>query len=258
MALIAIAGAANAKPQYQLDAGQNNLLSMSHLYDDNPIAPCQRGSLRGKVVHRDFERGVRLTGFAIEVPEGDRMYINVSIDDAKLAEVEKGWIFGNLPKLIRDGQQVDINVAYCGAAGRMMLLDGISQPGVTRPAPITPPANQSLHLLRYLHTDAQRAAYLKQVPGWALERISTWDQFRKSEDRVHLVARYRGMVWYEHDRCLDEATTNRDRAFCENFKAAAEQGIKAFQAKHPETEHAQVVLPTAEEAVPPVYPPPVK
>jgi hypothetical protein len=120
---VAATGIANAEPAYQLDAAQENVVSLTNLATEG--FACNRATLNGKVVYREFERGTNLKILVIEEPSGDRTNVNVTIDTSGLPMVDLGYIVQGLQRISKEGTEVEVGVLRCGAAGRVLWLDSI-------------------------------------------------------------------------------------------------------------------------------------
>jgi hypothetical protein len=123
-AVVAMSGAAQAEPTFQLDASSTRVVSLSNLYDDPTCTPRR---MRGKVVKRQFDDGaVLVSGFVIENPDGSRDFVNVGVDTKNLSMNASGWIVRGLQTLLAEGRVVDAIVKQCGAAGHILDLDAVS------------------------------------------------------------------------------------------------------------------------------------
>jgi len=122
--IVCIATAAQAEPKYKLDKAQTEVVALSNLTSGGV---CQPGKMRGRVVARTFDSsGVVLTNFAIEEKNGDRTVVNVDTDAiAQTNRLTQGWVMQGLHRMIREGRQVSIRAQFCGAAGRVVMLEGI-------------------------------------------------------------------------------------------------------------------------------------
>ncbi|PWE57679.1 hypothetical protein DEM27_00245 [Metarhizobium album] len=116
---------AHADPQYKLNKSQTEVVALSRLTSGGM---CQPGRMRGQVVARTFDpSGVVLMNFAVEEKNGDRTVINVDTDAiAQANRVTQAWVMQGLHRMIREGKQVSLRAQFCGAAGRVVMLDGIS------------------------------------------------------------------------------------------------------------------------------------
>jgi hypothetical protein len=86
---------------------------------------CKRDTFSGKVVARSFnDVGIELTGFTVESPNGARDFVNVTIPkDLNMALL--GHVTQGLQMLTKIGRHVSGQTFRCGAAGRVVYLDGI-------------------------------------------------------------------------------------------------------------------------------------
>jgi hypothetical protein len=125
-AVVAMSGAAQAEPTFQLDASSTRVVSLSNLYDDPTCTPRR---MRGKVAKRQFDDGaISVTGFVIEYPNGSRDFINVGrVDTKNLSLNASGWIVRGLQTLLAEGRVVDAIVGQCGAAGHILDLDAVRE-----------------------------------------------------------------------------------------------------------------------------------
>ncbi len=121
-ALLAVA--AHAEPTYKLDKAQTRVVSLSGLSSGGD--PCHPFTMTGRVTEQNFS-GARVTGFAIAGKDGSRSYINVEPIDLGNAGnmLAVGWINDGLQKMLRRGSRVTIRAYACGAAGRVLMLDGV-------------------------------------------------------------------------------------------------------------------------------------
>lgn len=83
-------------------------------------------------IHHDEEFGVRIDGFTLLGPRGERNFMNVEqsiYEDFRLPRSDIGW----LPTLIATGNRVRINAYLCGASGGVEIANNIVSIG-PRPA----------------------------------------------------------------------------------------------------------------------------
>lgn len=86
--------------------------------------------IAGKIAKVNFDRdGLTITGFVLEEDDGQRSFINVdrvSLDDAGMNRADALWIERGLQTLLRSDWFIQGSVLACGAAGRVLVLDGIA------------------------------------------------------------------------------------------------------------------------------------
>lgn len=113
-----------ARPSYTLDRTKSDVVRLSGLGDEQ--GACARTRFSGRVAQRRFDPaiGTKLTGITIESRDGTRDFINVEIP-AGTEAFDQRWIAQGLQKLTTEGRRVTVAVLGCGAAGRVMYLDGI-------------------------------------------------------------------------------------------------------------------------------------
>jgi hypothetical protein len=115
-------------PSYQLDRLGTKVISLSGL---TTVHDCVSDGVysTGKVIQRKFDSdGLVLNGFIVEAPSGSREFVNVEVDFDKMDNATKAWIMNGLQTLLAEGRSVEFNVAACGAAGRVEILNAVRQP----------------------------------------------------------------------------------------------------------------------------------
>lgn len=123
MAGPSLAQAPAPEPMYRVDA-KGNVIALGNLTSG---LDCLPDRLSGRVVKRTFnDDGILLQSFVLEYPEGERDFINVSIDHLGASNmVTVGHVVQGLQRLVREGRVVDIAAQRCGAAGRVLYLDAV-------------------------------------------------------------------------------------------------------------------------------------
>lgn len=108
---------------YRLDAGNNSVLSLDRLYSGQE---CGLESYSGRVVARNFNQvGTHLESITVELRSGRRIFVNVIIDWDEISDIAKQMTLEGLQTLLRQGRNVSIEVAHCGASGRFTILNGV-------------------------------------------------------------------------------------------------------------------------------------
>lgn len=127
MALLTIASAVAAQPRNPASANIKGsvMVSVSNLVDD-PTG-CVIRNYTGMIikVHHDEEYGVRIDGFTLLGPKGERDYFNVEqgiYDEFRLPRSDIGW----LPTLIKANNRVKVLAYLCGVSGGVALAHNIS------------------------------------------------------------------------------------------------------------------------------------
>jgi hypothetical protein len=111
-------------PQYQLDQPGGKVISLTNLYPDMDCHAV--GQTVGKIAKRSFsEDGLALTGFVIEGADGNREFVNASVELATVDAATSGWIRQGMNTLIREGRTAVVSTKACGAAGRVLMLDSV-------------------------------------------------------------------------------------------------------------------------------------
>jgi len=102
------------------------VVSISRLTDG---AGCHPDTVQGRVIKRNFARnGMTLENVIIESADGSRALIN--IDDEQINKAlpsAQGVIVQGLQSLLKEGNWVVLRAFYCGAAGRVAVLDSVRQ-----------------------------------------------------------------------------------------------------------------------------------
>jgi hypothetical protein len=115
-------------PAYQVDSSGTKVISLSNLASDASDCHLDRGSYPVKVVKRKFdEDGLKLIGIVIEGDNGSREYVNVSVNFDKADMVTTSLVMNGLHTLLAEGRFVVIDVRFCGAAGRVQMIDGVRE-----------------------------------------------------------------------------------------------------------------------------------
>lgn len=91
--------------------------------------PCLPDRLTGRVLSVRYAAGnVALQSFTLEHKDGTRTLVNVDIDQIQTGSmVAIAWIQQGLQQWIRKGKNVSIGALFCGAAGRVVVLDSIKK-----------------------------------------------------------------------------------------------------------------------------------
>ncbi|WP_322868306.1 hypothetical protein U7859_02305 [Bradyrhizobium ottawaense] len=111
-------------PQYHLDQSGGRVASLTNLYQGTDCHAS--GQTVGKVARRSFSNdGVALTGFVIEGSDGNREFVNTSVEFGALDAATAAWIRQGMNTLIREGRTAAISTKACGAAGRVLMLDSV-------------------------------------------------------------------------------------------------------------------------------------
>jgi gag-polyprotein putative aspartyl protease len=104
------------------------------------------GSLEGKIAKVNFDdKGVIPQSVVLEDDDGERSFINIdrlSLDDPGMNMADLGWIVQGLQTLLRPNWYIRGSAFWCGAAGRVVVLDGI-QSVSTKPIS-SPPTTTAL------------------------------------------------------------------------------------------------------------------
>lgn len=113
-------------PIYKLDQDRISVIELRNLYPD---ADCHPGGLyEGKIIRRISDEASRtISGVVIQSRNGDRNHINVAPDLQHADMVTAGWVSEGFRTLLKEGQVVSIAVKLCGAAGRVVMADGIAK-----------------------------------------------------------------------------------------------------------------------------------
>jgi hypothetical protein len=111
---------------------------------------CEAGwprSLEGKIAKVNFDnQGLIPQNFVLEDHDGQRSLINVeriSIGDPGMNMADLGWIVQGLQNLLRPNWYIQGSARWCGAAGRVVFLDGI-QSVSTKPISSPPTTTASV------------------------------------------------------------------------------------------------------------------
>ena len=117
-------GSAIAEPSYKLDPKQEKAIELSNL---SPSPDCHPSTLTGRVAKRAFDdQGVRMVSVVVEDRSGERSLINIDTDEiGNASRLVQGWVAQGLQTLLREGRTVTLKVRWCGAAGRVAMLDGV-------------------------------------------------------------------------------------------------------------------------------------
>ena len=111
-------------PQYHLDQSGGKVVSLTNLYPDTDCHAL--GQTVGMVAKRTFSNdGLALTGFVIEGSDGNREFVNASVEFGALDAATSGWIRQGMNTLIQEGRTAVISTKACGAAGRVLMLDSV-------------------------------------------------------------------------------------------------------------------------------------
>ncbi len=113
-----------AEPSYKLNRAQTAAIELSNLTSGGV---CLDGDLDGRVVAVTYNaRGTLPTGFTIEHADRTRSFINVDEDEFQNASrLAQGWVADGLQRMVREGKRVELGVQFCGAAGRVIMLESI-------------------------------------------------------------------------------------------------------------------------------------
>jgi hypothetical protein len=114
------------KPKVEIHNSER-VTRITNLYPHNDCARDKQPT-RGKVVERDFEKdGVSVSSITLEENDGSRTLINLSFKRDDVDQATLGWLIQGLQRLSRMGNTVQVRVKLCGAAGRVLMLDQISE-----------------------------------------------------------------------------------------------------------------------------------
>jgi len=95
---------------------------------------CHPGTVQGRVVKRTFaQNGMKLENVIIETADGSRELLN--IDDEQIGKAlpsSQGVILQGLQSLLKEGNRVVVRAFYCGASGRVAMLDSVRPQGGSR------------------------------------------------------------------------------------------------------------------------------
>lgn len=119
--LVATAGAV-AEPRFTLDAGGGQIVAVSNL---QTASGCQPATGTGRVVERQFEKG-QLRGIMFREPPYDDAYINLPEAYQFKNKATYARTKAVFDDLLREGNEVRLGTAGCGAAGRIVKLTSIA------------------------------------------------------------------------------------------------------------------------------------
>jgi hypothetical protein len=107
------------------------VVSLSRLSDGEGCLP---GNTQGRVVKRNFaSNGMALLNVIIETKDGSRELINIDEEQInKAIPSAQGVILQGLQSLLKEGNQVVLRAFYCGAAGRVAVLESVRLQGRPR------------------------------------------------------------------------------------------------------------------------------
>ena len=115
---------AAAAPRYKLNSAKTQVIALSGLASGEM---CQPARISGRVVAINYDAlGAAIESFSLEGKDGARHLINVdlvAIGDADMVTI--AWVKQGLQQIIRQGNRLSIGVLYCGAAGRVIMLDSL-------------------------------------------------------------------------------------------------------------------------------------
>jgi hypothetical protein len=116
-------------PRIQQQGAQ--VISLSRLSDGEG---CQPGNTQGRVVKRNFApNGMTLLNVIIETKDGSRELINIDEEQIdKAIPSAQGVVVQGLQSLLKEGNQVALRAFYCGAAGRVAVLESVRLQGRPR------------------------------------------------------------------------------------------------------------------------------
>lgn len=122
--LIAASDISMAEPIYKLNRQQTEAIALSNL---SPSGDCIFDQLAGRVVAiEQNRRGTLPVAFTIEHRDGTRTYLNVDEHEfANASRLAQGWVADGLQRMVRKGKHVKLGARFCGAAGRVVMLDSI-------------------------------------------------------------------------------------------------------------------------------------
>ena len=113
--------------------GRTSVMVSVHNLVDDP-ADCVLRHYSGTIikVHHDEEYGIRIDGFTLLGPRGERNYLNVDqsiYEDFRLVRADIGWV----PTLIAPNKKVRVDAYLCGASGGVAMAHNVDSQ--TLPAP---------------------------------------------------------------------------------------------------------------------------
>jgi hypothetical protein len=193
-------------PDYRLDSSGLQVISLFNLSPGE----CFATSISGRIVKREFDaRGVVPSGVSVEVPSGERSFINIDqYALAQLSNVARSWIITSLQTLLNEGREVTLGIKLCGAGGRVAYLDAVAAPS-TPPIPSRSPnaigpsfdcgtkavAEQPL---------AQMICANRELAYWELSYVIAYQALREAaipDQRKAMVAEANALVVALNDRC---------------------------------------------------------
>lgn len=113
-----------AETRYKLNRQQTEAIELSNL---SPEGMCVPGELSGRVIAVQYNRQKTLPlDFTVEMAGGDRVVVNVDTHAfADASRLAQGWVGQGLIRMVRKGNRLRMGVKFCGAAGRVIMLDRI-------------------------------------------------------------------------------------------------------------------------------------
>jgi hypothetical protein len=121
-ACVTSATVAAPTPQYKLDSKQKRVIEIVSL---GGVGDCVPSALIGTVVARQFNNdGIDLISVTLENKFGERTFINLNTpNEFSLTDIE--WIRRGLQTLLKVGNRVSLGVGFCGAGGRVNVLNAV-------------------------------------------------------------------------------------------------------------------------------------
>jgi S1-C subfamily serine protease len=193
-------------PDYRLDSSGLQVVSLFNLSPGQ----CYATSISGRIVKREFDaRGVVPTGVAVEVPSGERSFINIDqYAFAQLSNVARAWIITGLQRLLNEGREVTLGIKLCGAGGRVAYLDAVAAPSTP---PISSPSPNAIGPSFDCGTKAvaeqplaQMICANRELAYWELSYVIAYQALREAaipDQRKAMVAEANALVVALNDRC---------------------------------------------------------
>jgi len=110
---------------------------------ENLSQPCGEGAdgsmgdvkpITGRVVGREFAQDqITLTGFVLELPDGERQFINVdamiSLAEFSVDRASQSWVISGLDRMLNVNNVIVGTVQYCAGSGDFAMLNSLSSSG---------------------------------------------------------------------------------------------------------------------------------
>lgn len=110
---------------------------------ENLSQPCGEGAdgsmgdvepITGRVVGRQFAQDqMTLTGFVLELQDGERQFINVdtmiSLDQFSVDRASRTWVISGLQRMLNVNNVITGTVQYCAGSGHIAVLNSLNSSG---------------------------------------------------------------------------------------------------------------------------------